>query len=240
MRKLLLCCLYLMIVSCHSPRDGKRYKKEKKSIELKRPRELNNSKNEEDQNGANRKILTGSEIFKKYGKSVFMIVTSDGAIRYQGSGFFIGKNGLAVSNYHVFKGTAIGGEYIKLFDEETLYKVSDVVYKSEDHDIMIFHVNCENPIYIPMAKEKPNVGDKVYAIGSPRGLENTFSSGEVSQWRGEYLMQINVKIDHGSSGGALINEYGEVVGITSGTLCDGSPANLNYAWSIEAIKNLHY
>ena len=78
-----------MIVSCHSPRDGKRYKKEKKSIELKRPRELNNSKNEEDQNGANRKILTGSEIFKKYGKSVFMIVTSDGAIRYQGSGFFI-------------------------------------------------------------------------------------------------------------------------------------------------------
>lgn len=125
-------------------------------------------------------------------------------------------------------------------DGETLYKISDVVYKSEEPDFMIFHVDYKNSIYIPMAKEKPNVGDKVYAIGSPRGLENTFSSGEVSQWRGEYLMQINVKIDHGSSGGALINEYGEVVGITSGTLCDGSPANLNYAWSIEAIKNLHY
>ena len=34
MRKLLLCCLYLMVVSCHSPRDGKRYKKEKKSIDF--------------------------------------------------------------------------------------------------------------------------------------------------------------------------------------------------------------
>ena len=49
-------------------------------------------------------------------------------------------------------------------------------------------------------------------------------------------MQINALIDHGSSGGALINEYGEVVGVTSGTFCDGSQANLNYAWSIDVIK----
>lgn len=49
-------------------------------------------------------------------------------------------------------------------------------------------------------------------------------------------MQINALIDHGSSGGALINEYGEVVGVTSGTFYDGSQANLNYAWSIDAIK----
>lgn len=49
-------------------------------------------------------------------------------------------------------------------------------------------------------------------------------------------MQISALIDHGSSGGALINEYGEVVGITSGTFVDGSQANLNYAWSIDVIK----
>ena len=81
------------------------------------------------------------------------------------------------------------------------------------------------------------LGEKVYAIGSPRGLENTFSSGEVSQWRDKNLMQISALIDHGSSGGALINEYGEVVGITSGSFADGSQANLNYAWSIDAIKS---
>lgn len=80
------------------------------------------------------------------------------------------------------------------------------------------------------------VGEKVYAIGSPRGLENTFSSGEISQWRSKYIMQTNVLIDHGSSGGPLINEYGNVVGITSGTFADGSQANLNYAWSIDVIK----
>lgn len=49
-------------------------------------------------------------------------------------------------------------------------------------------------------------------------------------------MQTSVQIDHGSSVGALINEYGEVVEITSGTFCDGSQANLNYAWSIDVVK----
>lgn len=184
-----------------------------------------------------RKILTGSEIFKKYGDSVFMIFTSDGSNNYQGSGFFIGKHGLAVSNYHVFEGTNIGGEYIKLpYDDETLYKVSDVVYKSKEPDFIVFHVDYENSSYIPIASKKPDIGDKVFAIGSPRGLENTFSSGEVSQWRGQYLIQISALIDHGSSGGALFNEYGEVIGITSGTFYDGSQANLNYAWSIDALK----
>lgn len=185
----------------------------------------------------NRKALAGSEIFKRYEEAVFMIFTSDGQKNYQGSGFFIGKNGLAVSNYHVFEGTNIGREYIKLANNnEALYKVIDVVYKSKEPDIIIFHVDYDNKNYIPIAKRKPNIGDKVFAIGSPRGLENTFSSGEVSQWRGEYLMQISALIDHGSSGGALINEYGEVIGITSGSFYDGSQANLNYAWSIEAVK----
>lgn len=186
---------------------------------------------------SNIKSLTGSEIFKRYEKSVFMIFTSDGTNNYQGSGFFIGENGLAVSNYHVFEGTTIGQEYIKLANNnETLYKVTDIVYKSKKPDFVIFHINYNNSNYIPIAKNKPSIGDKVFAIGSPRGLENTFSSGEISQWRGEYLMQISALIDHGSSGGALINEYGEAIGITSGSFYDGSQANLNYAWSMEAIK----
>lgn len=178
----------------------------------------------------------GKAIFQKYSTAVFMIFTSDGFNGYQGSGFFINNNGLAVSNYHVFKGTNIGAEQIKLVGSETPYKVTEVISKSEQNDYILFQTNCTNTNYIPIAKEKPYVGEKVYAIGSPRGLENTFSSGEVSQWRDTYLMQISALIDHGSSGGALINEYGEVVGITSGTFCDGSQANLNYAWSIDVIK----
>ena len=180
--------------------------------------------------------LEGSQIFERYGSAVFMVFTSDGSNVFQGSGFFISNNGLAVSNYHVLKGTGFGMEQIKLVDDDTVYKVAEILAKSEDSDFILFRVDCENTNYIPISSDKPKIGEKVYAIGSPRGLENTFSSGEVSQWRADYLMQISALIDHGSSGGALINEYGEVVGITSGSFADGSQANLNYAWSIDAVK----
>lgn len=175
-------------------------------------------------------------VFDRYGNAVFMIFTSDGSNGYQGSGFFVSNDGLAVSNYHVFKGTTIGREQIKLAGSNKSYSVAKVLHKSEKEDFIVFMVNCQNTNYIPIAKSKPRIGDKVYAIGSPRGLENTFSSGEVSQWRADNLMQISALIDHGSSGGALINEYGEVVGITSGSFADGSQANLNYAWSIDVVK----
>ena len=182
------------------------------------------------------KKLSATELFKQYNSAVFMVFTSDGSNVYQGSGFFINNKGLAVSNYHVFRGTGIGAECIKLVGSNTIYKVSEIIHRSEAEDFILFRVNCSKTNFIPVAKNKPDVGEKVYAIGSPRGLENTFSSGEVSQWRKDNLMQINALIDHGSSGGALINEYGEVIGITSGTFYDGSQANLNYAWSIDVIK----
>lgn len=186
--------------------------------------------------GANDEILDGKTIFSRFGRAVFMVFTTDGTNTYQGSGFFINSHGLAVSNYHVFKGTAIGAEQIKLVGSDKAYKVASVVKSDEQEDFILFFVDVDNVPYIPLAKEKPSVGDRVYAIGSPRGLENTFSSGEVSQWRDTNLMQINALIDHGSSGGALINEHGEVIGVTSGTFCDGSQANMNYAWSIDVIK----
>ena len=83
--------------------------------------------------------------------------------------------------------------------------------------------------------ERINLLIRAYAIGSPRGLENTFSSGEIAQLRGNGVLQISVPIDHGSSGGALLNEYGEAIGITSAGF-DDSGANLNFAISTDLIK----
>ena len=180
--------------------------------------------------------MEGNEIFQKYHSAVFMVYTTDGTNIYQGSGFFIDNNGLAVSNYHVFKGTGIGAEAIKLESSNQTYKVSEIYYKSDDEDFIIFRVDCGKTQCIPIAGRKPNIGDRIFAIGSPRGLENTFSSGDVSQWRDDNLMQINAQIDHGSSGGALINEYGEVIGITSGGY-DNSGANLNSAVNLNVVKN---
>ena len=182
--------------------------------------------------------MSGSDIFQRYGTAVFTIEvpSSDGTAYSQGSGFFINNQGLAVSNYHVLEDGNLQKAGIILPGTNTKYGISKIIKANKEDDYVVFIVNCSNNNYIPIATNKPNVGDKVYAIGSPKGFSNTFSSGEVSQWRGPNLMQTTVMIDHGSSGGALIDEYGNVVGITSGTFDAESVANLNYAMSIDVIK----
>ena len=183
-------------------------------------------------------ILSGSEIYKKCNSAVFYVLTTDGKNGYQGSGFFVTPNGRAVSNYHVFQGTLMGGEEIYLTDGRKL-KIANVVAKSQKFDFIVFDVKTSKSVnYIPLSTHRPQVGEKVYAIGSPLGLDNTFSSGEISQIRPseDYQLQISVPIDHGSSGGALINQYGEVIGITSAGLGEISSANLNFAVDIERVR----
>lgn len=229
-------CLVLVLGSCaHKPRN-QQFGKGTSGQRTERPSRGSYTRSKVKAKKPSGSPMEGPEIFKRYSSAVFMVFTSNGFQGYQGSGFFIDDHGLAVSNYHVFKGTSIGAEQIKLEGSDIAYHVDEVVAKDEDHDFIVFRVNSNRNNYFDIAANKPEVGEKVFAIGSPRGLENTFSSGEVSQWRTEDVMQINVQIDHGSSGGPLINQYGQVVGITSGTFYDGSQANLNYAWSIDVIK----
>ena len=182
--------------------------------------------------------MSGTDVFQKYGSAVFTIEvpSTDGTQYSQGSGFFINNQGLAVSNYHVLKDGQLENASITIPGSTAKYKINHIVKSDKENDYVVFSVNCSDNNFIPIATTKPNVGEKVYAIGSPKGFNNTFSSGEISQWRGENLIQTTVMIDHGSSGGALINEFGYVVGITSGTFDSKSVANLNYAISIDVIK----
>lgn len=181
-------------------------------------------------------VLSGKQIYEKCASAVFMVITSTVNQKYQGSGFFISSSGMAVSNYHVFAGTSMGAEWI-LTTNGSQYKVKDVLYKDKDEDIIIFTIESGADYfnYLKMTNRRPSVGDKAYAIGSPRGFDNTLSDGMISQIRENDYLQISVPIDHGSSGGALLNEYGEVIGITSGGV-DDSGANLNYAISIDVVK----
>lgn len=190
--------------------------------------------------------LSGKKIFKKYTSAVFMIYSTDGADLGQGSGFVINPSGLAVSNFHNFDGMKAWG--IKMYGRDKLYtiKASDIVAYDREQDYIIFKIPTvilgdfgkTTFDYIPVSKQMVEVGDKVFAIGSPRGLENTFSSGEVSQIRSgeKYRIQINAPIDHGSSGGVLINDHGEAVGITSAGR-DDSGANLNFAIDLVLLMN---
>ena len=87
--------------------------RENSPIKEVRERRASSSQKKRNSKRSNQK-LEGSQVFDRYGNAVFMIFTSDGSNGYQGSGFFVSNDGLAVSNYRVFKGTTIGREQIKL------------------------------------------------------------------------------------------------------------------------------
>ena len=183
-----------------------------------------------------KQILPLNELYNKYKKSVFLVYTSDGNNGFQGSGFFISQNGLAVSNYHVFEGTSQGLEIIETIDGKQ-FKILEVLDKSKENDYIIFRVKIDNykilnPISI--VSQIPQVGEDVFAIGNPRGLESTLSKGIISGYReNNTLIQTTTEITHGSSGGPLLNMRGEVVGITSAGLGE---ANLNFAVNIKILN----
>ena len=174
--------------------------------------------------------LKPETLFAKCNPAVFTIRTSAG----QGSGFFINENGLAVTNHHVLKGSTNATIYMANGKQ---YRVREIRYSDKGQDYAIFTVDLSGSVpYLSLFKGKPKIGEKVYAIGSPQGLENTFTSGIVSQLRGDYQIQIDASTDHGSSGGALLNAHGEAIGITSAGMSTNLGANLNFAISTELIR----
>lgn len=87
--------------------------------------------------------------------------------------------------------------------------------------------------------EYPEIGEKIYAIGNPKGLSGTISEGIVSGLRSDgesKLIQITAPISPGSSGGPVINNEGEVVGVTVGTIASGQ--NLNFAIPSSLVRVL--
>lgn len=189
---------------------------------------------------SNNKTLPLNELYEKYKSSVFIIYTSDGVNSYQGTGFFVSKSGIAISNYHVFKGTSKGLEIIETSDKNK-FKIEKVLDKNSANDYIIFKVRLSNHIIkspIPIAYKEPQIGEDVFAISNPRGLENTLSKGIVSGFRnGKQLIQTTTEITHGSSGGPLLNMRGEVVGITSAGFGE---ANLNFAVNIKYLPLQKY
>ena len=173
------------------------------------------------------KVLTPKELYKKCSPAVFTIKLP----KKQGSGFFIKSDGLAVTNNHVL---SQGNAQIKM-ENGVCYDVQQILYTNPTDDVTIFRVNVKDKVpYLHLSHRKLEITDRVYAIGSPRGLENSFSMGRVSQFRPINLIQIDITMDKGSSGGALLNKYGEVVGITTG-MAPKTNADLNYAKKIELV-----
>lgn len=159
----------------------------------------------------------------------------------QGSGFFIGEK-LVATNFHVIDGAKTGTA--KLVEQQRRYDIEGVTATDKDHDLAIIKVNSLNaPPLLLGNSDDVSVGEVVYAVGNPRGYEGTFSSGEISniQEKGSKrikgrVLQFTAAISSGSSGGAVVNRLGEVIGIVSETVDDGQ--NLNFAVPVNELKML--
>ena len=193
-------------------------------------------------NGTITEAQTPEQIAKRTKASTVVLEMKDAMGRStQGSGFFVGVN-LIATNYHVINGVHTGK--VKLVEQEIRYDIEGVTATDKDHDLAIIKVETLNAPPLPLGdSDTVQQGQKVYAVGNPRGLEGTFSSGEISSIREkgtprlkDRVFQFTAAISRGSSGGAVVNRWGEVIGIVSETRDDGQ--NLNFAVPVNTLKTL--
>lgn len=172
-------------------------------------------------------------------RSVVLLVVEDDKRQplSLGSGFIV-QEGLLVTNAHVIDGATTG--YAKLIGKPRKYEITGIVARNELHDLALLKVEGMTAPEMAIADSTSvAVGDPIYAIGNPKGLEGTFSAGIISGVRKlEHgaLLQITAPISPGSSGGPVVNVDGQVVGIAVATFRGGQ--NLNFAVPASEIRKL--
>jgi serine protease Do len=184
-----------------------------------------------------------SSLVKQIGEAVVQVRTPGGL----GSGFFINADGYLITNFHVIEGeTEISVEVYHQkdgqLDRET-YKQVKIIAINKFHDLALLKIEDKDAPkfkYITLGNSDAlNVGDAVFAIGSPLGLERTVTQGILStktrQMEGNLYLQTSTQINPGNSGGPLFNLAGEVVGVTNMKISFGE--GLGFAIPVELVKN---
>jgi serine protease Do len=163
------------------------------------------------------------ELVGEVGQAVVQVRTPGGL----GSGFFINEDGYLITNFHVIEGeTQISIEVYHQRNgqlERRSYKQVRIVAMNKFADLTLLKVEDKDaPKFaaVPLGdSDALAVGERVFAVGSPLGLERTVTEGIVStrtrQMEGELYLQTTTQINPGNSGGALFNLKGEVVGVTN-------------------------
>lgn len=173
---------------------------------------------------------TGKEIAQKSFPAVVMLMMEDESRQplSLGSGFFV-REGIVATCFHVVEG-AVGG-YAKLIGQKTKLDILGIVGIDERHDLALLAVSGAKAPPLPIGdSQNVSVGDEVYVVSNPMGLEGTFSQGIISGIRqvgSDMLFQITAPVSPGSSGGPVLNNKGEVIGIAAATFRGGQ--NLNFA-----------
>lgn len=166
---------------------------------------------------------------RAFGSTVLLVMEdANGQSLSLGSGFVV-RAGEVVTNLHVVEGAARG--YAKLIGQEMKYNIDSVTAVDAERDLVILKVLATGgPVLAIGNSDSVQVGETIYAVGNPHGLEGTFSQGIVSSVRQigtDKLLQITAPISPGSSGGPVLNSRGEVIGVSVATFNGGQ--NLNFA-----------
>jgi serine protease Do len=182
------------------------------------------------------------ELVNVLGESVVQVRTPGGL----GSGFFINEDGYLITNFHVIEGeTQISIEVYHQrngqLDRKT-YKQVRIVAMNKFHDLSLLKIDEKDApkfAFVPLGEtETLAVGEHVFAIGSPLGLERTVTEGILSstsrQMQGDIYLQTTTQINPGNSGGPLFNLRGEVLGVTNMKVAFGE--GIGFAIPVEAVK----
>jgi serine protease Do len=229
--------IIVSLASCVDKKNSENNELKRKELELKE-KELELREKEFNLNSKNRteEKESLSSIYKSVKRGVYLVYTENEEGVSQGSAFVVDNSGLAISNYHVFE-DASSAIAINEFDDK--FMISEIVEFDKDKDYIIFRLgNQDNIPYLNIAEKIPSVGENVFAVGNPKGLTQTLSTGIISGFRDENnLLQTTTAITNGSSGGPLFNEKGQVIGVTTSGFGE---ANLNFALNIKSIPFTKY
>lgn len=202
---------------------------------------------------------TAIEIFRRASPSVVFITTADWGIdlwsrnvqqvpQGAGSGFIWDKHGHIVTNYHVIQNAAAA--QVRLSNQR-VYK-SVLVGASSEHDLAVLRISVPfggpEPVLIGVSSDL-QVGQKVFAIGNPFGLDHTLTSGVISaldraipteQGRTiEHVIQTDAAINPGNSGGPLIDSAGRVIGVNTAIFSlSGAYAGIGFAVPIDTVNRV--
>ena len=178
------------------------------------------------------------KIFKENSKAVVVVTAYDenGNAINQGSGFIVRRDGAVVTNYHVIS----KARSIKVKAGDKVFDVEGLIFTDKENDLVILKARAKN---MPVVKlgviEKANIGEHIYVISSPVGLENTISDGLLSGIREidekREVLQITAPVSPGSSGGPVFNINGEAIGVVTFLIQEAQ--NLNFAMPVELIKD---
>lgn len=145
-----------------------------------------------------------------------------------GSGVVVSEKGYILTNFHVACQASYYG--IRFEEEERMYETAELIKYNQFYDLAVIRIDRRcTPIPVYGGGKDLVRGQKVVAIGSPLGLFNSVSDGIISGFRvfdDVSMIQFTAPISHGSSGGALLNLYGELIGIITAGFDDGQNINL--------------